>query len=108
MTCLRGKIFDVIVDIRKDSKNFLKWYGKILDNKSNLTNFVPYGFAHGYQTLTDNCEILYFHTDYYYKKSSRVLSCFDKSMDIKWPLKTSLISDKDKLVNHIKNNFKGI
>lgn len=108
VTCLRGKIFDVIVDIRKDSKNFLKWYGKILDNKSNLTNFVPYGFAHGYQTLTDNCEILYFHTDYYHKKSSRVLSCFDKSIDIKWLLKTSLISDKDRHVKHIKNNFKGI
>ena len=53
---------------------------KILDSSSNVTNFVPYGFAHGYQTLTDDCEMLYFHSDYYSKQASKVIGCFDPKL----------------------------
>jgi len=109
ITCVKGKVFDVIVDIRKDSKNFLKWYGKILDSKLNNSNFVPYGFAHGYQSLTNECEMIYFHTDFYYKSRSKIVNCFDPKLSIKWPLKTSLIiSKKDKDMKFIDNRFKGI
>jgi len=108
VTCIKGKVFDVIVDIRKNSKNFLKWYGTTLDSQSNFSNFVPYGFAHGYQTLTDECEIIYFHTDYYYKQSSKIISCFDPKIGVQWPLKTRLISIKDKEKTFINNSFEGI
>jgi len=109
VTCVKGRVFDVIVDIRKKSKNFLKWYGKILDSKSNNSNFVPYGFAHGYQTLTSECEMIYFHTDFYKKNKSKVISCFDPSINIKWPIKKStIISKKDKKTRLINNEFKGI
>ena len=108
VTCIKGKVFDVIVDIRKNSKNFLKWYGKILDSSSNVTNFVPYGFAHGYQTLTDDCEMLYFHSDYYSKQASKIIGCFDPKINIKWPLNAKLISNKDKSIKNLSNKFKGI
>jgi dTDP-4-dehydrorhamnose 3,5-epimerase len=107
VTCIRGKVFDVIIDIRRNSKNFLKWYGKILDGKSNYANFVPYGFAHGYQTLTKNCEILYFHTDYYNKKRSKEINCFDPMVGINWPIKKfKIISNRN--IKYLNKNFTGI
>lgn len=109
VTCIKGKIFDVIIDIRKDSKNFLKWYGKTLDSNSIYSNFVPYGFAHGYQTLTNECEILYFHTDFYSKKRSKVINCLDTKIGIKWPINNhQIISEKDKLKKFLDNKFLGI
>jgi dTDP-4-dehydrorhamnose 3,5-epimerase len=108
VTCIKGRIFDVIVDVRKDSKTFLKWHGTILDSKSSRSNFVPYGFAHGYQTLTNDCEIIYFHTDFYNKKKSKIINCFDQKINIFWPLKFSVISDKDKCKVFLSRKFKGI
>lgn len=109
VTCIKGKIFDVIIDIRRGSKNFLKWYGKILDSNSAQSNFVPYGFAHGYQTLTRDCEVLYFHTDFYSKKRSKVINCFDNKINIKWPINNpQIVSNKDKFMNFLDNKFLGI
>ena len=62
--CIKGKIFDVIVDIRKDSKTFGKWQSIILDSKTQNMVFIPSGFAHGFQTLLPDCEILYLLTDF--------------------------------------------
>jgi dTDP-4-dehydrorhamnose 3,5-epimerase len=109
VTCIKGKIFDVIIDLRRGSKNFLKWYGKILDSNSAQSNFVPYGFAHGYQTLTRDCEVLYFHTDFYSKKRSKVINCFDNKINIKWPINNpQIVSNKDKFMNFLDNKFLGI
>ena len=109
VSCLKGRVYDVTIDLRKNSKNFLKWYGKIIDSKSSYSNYVPYGFAHGYQTLTDECEMIYFHTDFYYKNRSKIINCFDPKIGIDWPLKNSLIiSKKDKEMKFIDNKFKGI
>ncbi len=108
VTCLNGRVFDVIIDLRKKSKNFLKWYSFILDSKKNISTFVPYGFAHGYQTLTDECELIYFHTDFYSKRDSKIINCFDPLIDIKWPLKFKLISNKDINKKFINKKFKGI
>jgi dTDP-4-dehydrorhamnose 3,5-epimerase len=109
VTCIKGKVFDVIIDIRKESKNFLRWYGKILDSNSTYSNFVPYGFAHGYQTLTKDCEVLYFHTDFYSKKRSKVINCLDTKICIKWPIKNRQItSKKDKNMNFLNDKFIGI
>ena len=108
VTCLKGKVFDVIIDLRKDSKNFLKWYSCILDGKKNISTYVPYGFAHGYQTLTNNCELIYFHTDYYDKSESKIINCFDTTINIKWPLKFKLVSKKDMNKKFINKSFKGI
>ena len=108
VTCVKGRVFDVIIDLRKNSKNFLKWYSCILDEKKNISTFVPYGFAHGYQTLTNNCELIYFHTDYHKKSESKIINCFDPTVNIKWRLKPKLISIKDMNKSFIKKNFQGI
>ena len=108
VTCLSGRVFDVIIDLRKKSKNFLKWYSRILDGKKNISSFVPHGFAHGYQTLSNNCELIYFHTDYYDKSESKIINCFDPIINIKWPLKFKLASKKDMNQKFIKKDFQGI
>ena len=101
ITCIKGKVYDVIVDLRKKSKTFLKSYSFILDQKKNTSIFVPAGFAPGFQTLTDNCELIYFHTNYYNFKKSKTLNYLDPKLKISWPIKTTSISKKDKKQNFI-------
>jgi dTDP-4-dehydrorhamnose 3,5-epimerase len=102
ITCLKGKIFDVIVDMRKKSKNYLKWKSIILSENKTKSLFVPKGFAHGFQALKDNTEVLYFHTNNYNKKYEANLNPLDKKIKITWPLKLTEISKKDKNAKFIK------
>ena len=92
--CLKGKIWDVIVDIRKDSKTFGKWQCFELNNKNSL--FVPKGFAHGYITLTKVTHLIYFMDEFYDDDLSRGILWNDKNVGIKWPYEPKLISKKDK------------
>ena len=94
--CLKGKIFDVIVDIRKSSKNYLKYKKFILEEKKNEVLIIPKGFAHGFQTLTNNCKILYFHSGLYKKKFEKGINPMDSNIRINWPIKKVIISKKDK------------
>ena len=94
--CLKGKIFDVIVDIRKSSKNYLKYKKFTLEEKKNEVLIIPKGFAHGFQTLTNNCKILYFHSDLYKKKFEKGINPMDSKIRINWPIKKVIISKKDK------------
>ena len=63
--CIAGAVFDVIVDLRKDSKTFLQWFGTELSASNKKMMYIPEGFAHGFQCLTDDCELLYHHTEFY-------------------------------------------
>ena len=94
--CIRGKIFDVIVDLREESNTFGKLYSVILDSKKMNMIFVPTGFAHGFQTLLPDCEILYLHTDYHNPELERGYYYNSKDLQIPWPMKVTQISDKDK------------
>ena len=96
VTCLRGRVFDVVIDLRKNSKNFLKWHSCILDGKKNISTFVPHGFAHGYQTLTNNCELLYMHSNFYSQEAEGALNAFDPKINISWPLEVTEMSDRDR------------
>lgn len=93
--CIQGKIFDVIVDIRKGSDTILQWFGIELsaDNKKAL--YIPKGFAHGFQTLTEYAEIIYMVSDTYSKESEGGIRYNDKNVNIEWPLPVNKISDKD-------------
>ena len=62
VSCLRGEVFDVAVDLRRDSPTFLRWHAEILSSDNHRTLLIPEGFAHGFQTLTEDCELLYLHT----------------------------------------------
>ena len=107
VSVLKGRIYDVLIDIRKGSKTFLKKKKFVLNAKKREILIIPKGFAHGFQTLTDKCEILYCHSQFYNLKKERSINPFDKSINIKWPIKLSNISKKDKKVKLIKNIFKG-
>jgi dTDP-4-dehydrorhamnose 3,5-epimerase len=107
--CIRGKVFDVMVDIRKNSPTFLKWFGVELSPEANNAVLIPEGFAHGFQTLKNNTELLYFHTEFYHKESEGVLCYDDSSIDIKWKLKIKGLSERDYYAPSVKElNFQGI
>lgn len=94
--CLKGAIFDVAVDLRKRFKTYRKWIGVELNEKNKRMLLIPKGFAHGFQTLTDNSEILYFMSEFYSPKHSSGIRWDDPFLKIRWPLKPTLILERDK------------
>lgn len=108
ITCINGKIFDAVVDLRKNSKNFLKYKFFILDGKTNHSLFIPKGFAHGYQSMTNNTEILYFVTSQYMPKFEKGINPLCPKLNIKWPISNKIISIKDKKLPHLNSKFKGL
>lgn len=90
-----GKVFDVAVDLRKESKTYGKWYGLELSDENHLQMYVPPGFAHGFCVLSDVADFVYKCTDYYYPNDENGIIWNDTSLNIKWPIKNPIISDKD-------------
>ena len=105
---IKGKIFDVVLDLRKNSKNFLKYKVFILDSSTNNLLIIPKGFAHGFQSLTNNCEIIYCHSETYNPKEELSINPLDPNISINWPLKKPIISSKDLNSQYIYDDFKGI
>jgi len=102
ISVLRGKVLDVVVDLRKKSKTFGKHYSIILSEKRNISMFIPEGFAHGFCTLENNTIMLYKCTNYRDKKNENGLIWNDKDLNIKWPIKNPIISKKDKNAQSFK------
>ena len=96
ISVLKGKIFDVAIDLRKNSKTFGRVYKCILSEKNNTSIYVPPGFAHGFQALENENYIVYSCTKYRNKKSETTIKFDDKELNIKWPIKKFIISAKDK------------
>lgn len=90
-----GKVFDVAVDLRKESKTYGKWYGLELSDENHLQMYVPPGFAHGFCVLSDVADFVYKCTDYYNPSDESGIIWNDTSLNIKWPIKNPIISDKD-------------
>lgn len=84
--CARGKIFDVAVDIRRESATFGQWYGTILDDKDHHQLYVPPDFAHGFLVLSQTADVIYKCTDYYHPDSEAGIAWDDKDIGIAWPL----------------------
>jgi dTDP-4-dehydrorhamnose 3,5-epimerase len=93
--CIAGAIYDVIVDIRKDSPTYLKWFGIELSAANRKMFYVPEGFAHGYQALTDDSEVLYLVTEFYTPNAERGVRWNDPSFKIVWPIAEAILSPKD-------------
>ena len=93
--CISGRIYDVIVDLRPDSNTYLKWFGIELNENNKKMIYIPEGFAHGYQTLENNSEIIYCVTNYYSPKDEAGLRYDEPSLKIDWPLEITEISNKD-------------
>ena len=102
VACLKGKIFDVAVDMRENSPTYLQSHCEILDDENRKSLVVPDGCAHGFQTLSDHCELLYFHSTPYNASAERGVNALDKMLDIKWPLDITKRSEKDQNLPFIK------
>jgi dTDP-4-dehydrorhamnose 3,5-epimerase len=108
VSCLHGQVFDVAVDLRSGSETFLKWHGEILSEENRRSLFIPQGFAHGFQTLTDDCELLYLHSAAYAPGAESALNPIDPAIGIKWPLAFTDISERDSKHPLIGQDFTGI
>lgn len=102
---IEGTIFDVIVDLRKDSSSFGQWLGIELSDTNNKMLYVPQGFAHGFLTLSENAQIVYKCSELYYKELESGIRWNDPQLNIDWPIKhieNIILSDKDKLLPFFK------
>jgi len=106
--CLKGSIFDIAIDLRKKSPTFLQWHGEILSSKNLKMMYIPEGFAHGFQALEDNAEVIYFVSEFYSPEFEGGVKYNDPRINIKWPLKITMISQKDKILKLLDSTFEGI
>ena len=109
VSCLRGRVFDVAIDIRMDSPTFLQWHAEELSENNNKSMYIPDGFAHGFQTLEDDCELLYLHSEFYNPGAEDSINVLDSKISIEWPLNITQISKRDSTQPMIDINiFKGV
>lgn len=108
VSCLRGEIFDVAVDLRHNSPTFLCWHAELLSPDNHKTLIIPEGFAHGFQTLTDDCEMLYFHTAAFQPEAEGGLNVQDPRLVIQWPLPVASLSPRDASHPFLDDNFAGV
>jgi dTDP-4-dehydrorhamnose 3,5-epimerase len=94
--CLCGTVFDVVVDVRRSSPTYLQWHAELLSEWNGKALCVPKGCAHGFQTLTDNAEVLYFSDEFYSPEHEHAINIRDPRIAIKWPLPVAALSDKDR------------
>jgi dTDP-4-dehydrorhamnose 3,5-epimerase len=106
--CIQGAVYDVVVDIRTGSSTFLQWYGIELSKDTTQVIYIPEGFAHGFQTLEANTEMLYHHTAVYDPLNECGLRFTDPRLSIDWPLDVSSISERDAYHPFIDGNFRGV
>lgn len=100
VSCPHGTIYDVAVDIRKDSPTFGQWTAAVLDNGDAML-WIPPGFAHGFAVLSDVANVLYRQTGYYSKKHDRAIRWNDERIGIKWPISNPLLSEKDSMASFL-------
>lgn len=108
VSCLRGKVWDVAVDLRKGSPTLLKYHAVTLSEDVPQSYLIPEGFAHGFQTLTPDCELIYFHTADYNAAAEGALNALDPRLSIQWPAAITERSQRDEQHAMLSDNFAGI
>jgi len=108
VSCLRGEVLDVAVDLRHGSPTFLQWHGEVLSATNRKSLLIPEGFAHGFQTLTGNCELFYLHTEFYRPETEGALNVSDPLLGIAWSLPIVDLSARDRNHAFIDKNFQGV
>jgi dTDP-4-dehydrorhamnose 3,5-epimerase len=108
VSCIRGQVWDVAVDLRVDSPTFLQWHAEQLSAENGCALLIPEGFAHGFQTLTDDVELIYCHSQAYTADAESGLSSTDPSLGIPWPLKIAELSTRDAGHPLITSDFEGV
>jgi dTDP-4-dehydrorhamnose 3,5-epimerase len=108
VSCVRGEVYDVAVDLRRASPTFLQSHGEILSAENRRSLLIPEGYAHGFQTLTNNCELIYLHTAPYHPEAEGALNVADPKLNIAWPLPVTDMSDRDRNHAFISDAYQGI
>ena len=108
VTCLRGEVFDVAVDLRQGSPTFLSWHGETLSAANYRALLIPEGFAHGFQALTDDVELLYCHSSAYAADFERGVQPTDPRLCITWPRPIVLLSERDSCHPLLTDSFAGV
>ena len=108
VTCLRGSVWDVAVDLRSEATTFLQWHAVELSASNCCALLIPEGFAHGFQTLADDCELLYLHSTAYTPEAEAGLNPIDPRLSIDWPLDIAEISERDAKHLMLDDQFKGV
>jgi dTDP-4-dehydrorhamnose 3,5-epimerase len=108
VTCVRGAVWDVCVDLRKKSPTFLRWKAVELSENNALSLLIPPGVAHGFQAMSDDVELVYCHSAPYDPDSEIGVSAFDPLLAIPWPLGLSAISDRDRNHRPLPPTFEGL
>ena len=108
ISCLRGEVFDVAVDLRKTSPTFLKWHGEVLSATNQRSLLIPEGFAHGFQALTGDCELVYLHTAAYQPAAEGALNAQDPLLAIRWPAAITELSQRDASHPMLTSDFVGM
>lgn len=96
VSCLRGEIFDVALDLRAGSPTFLQWHAQVLSAANRTSMFIPPGIAHGFQSLCADCEIVYFHSVPYVAGAAGIIDALDSALAIPWPLPVTRMSERDR------------
>jgi dTDP-4-dehydrorhamnose 3,5-epimerase len=105
--CIKGAVIDVIVDLRENSPTFLQHVSVELSAENKKMIYVPENFAHGFQTLEDDTELIYHHTQFYTPQADTGIRFNDPLLKINWPLEPVMVSEKDKNYKLIDHTFKG-
>ena len=106
--CISGKVIDIVIDLRKNSPTFLKSFSLELDSEKLNMILIPEGFAHGFQTLADNCLMLYLHTNFYNANYERGIRYNEPKTNISLPLTIKEISERDKNHSYLPTDFEGV
>lgn len=106
--CIRGSVWDVLVDIRKESPTFMQHFGVELSEQNMRMIYIPKGFAHGFQTLEDDTALIYHHTEFYTPSSEGGLKYDDPALNIQWKMPPSVMSEKDQNYQPIATSFVGV
>jgi dTDP-4-dehydrorhamnose 3,5-epimerase len=106
--CIRGKVYDVIIDIREGSPTLLQYFGIELSDENMLSVYISDGFAHGFMTMEDNSDLIYHHTGYYTPGHEGGIRYNDPAIGIQWPGEITTITEKDANYPILDDRFKGI
>lgn len=106
--CLKGKVWDVAVDLRKNSATFTQWYATELSPENHNILCIPEGFAHGFQVIEPNSELLYFHTNFYQPSHEGGIRYNDPDLEIDWPLESHTVSQRDQNLPYMSDGFEGL
>ena len=106
--CLKGRVWDVAVDLRQDSSTFLRWHAEELTSSNMRMMVIPEGFAHGFQASEPDSELLYLHTSFYAPNAEGGLRYDDPLLGITWPLAITDLSERDSRHPYLDSNFQGL